>query len=168
MNQNENDFEALTRLLALKRHETPPPGYFEGFADQVTARIRTGDAVEHGGFAERLAAEAPWLVNFLGLFQAKPAFVGAFASALCLLLLLGIVLTDRPDAVPAGSPLMSQVTADASQAEATTTTAATTASPASPLLLAENTNSSLQPVGAPLFGSQNAFFQSASYAVPGN
>ena len=92
MNENENNFEALRQLLALKRHEIPPPGYFEGFAGEVNARIRAGEAVKQGGIAKRFAAEAPWLFNFLSIFEAKPAFVGGFASALCLLLLFGICL----------------------------------------------------------------------------
>ena len=52
MNENENNFESLRRLLALKRHETPPPGYFENFSGEVTARIRAGEG-RGGGTAGR-------------------------------------------------------------------------------------------------------------------
>jgi hypothetical protein len=37
-------------------------------------------------------------LKFFQAFEAKPAFVGAFACALCLLLLVGIVYAERPDA----------------------------------------------------------------------
>jgi hypothetical protein len=90
MNENENNFESLRRLLALKRHETPPPGYFENFSREVTARIRAGEA-------KPMTAELPWLFRLLSSFETKPAFVGSFASALCLLLLIGIVYAERPD-----------------------------------------------------------------------
>ncbi len=96
MNENENNFESLRRLLALKRHETPPPGYFANFSAAVTARIRAGDARRTASVPDRLADELPWLFRLMSAFEAKPAFAGAFASALCLLLLIGIVYAERP------------------------------------------------------------------------
>lgn len=111
MNENEKDFEALRRLLAWKRHETPPPGFYEHFQGDVMARLRLGES--RG--ADRFAEELPWLFRLLSAFEAKPAFAGAFASALCLLLLGGIVYAERPDAMPqallpATSPQVAVVT----------------------------------------------------------
>ena len=85
MSENENDFEALRRLLALKRHEIPPPGYFEDFSSGVISRIRAGEA----------AQELPWLLRLLQSFEAKPAYPVALASALCTLLLFGIVSVEQ-------------------------------------------------------------------------
>src|SRR6185312_15565085 len=91
MNENEN-FEALRKLLSLKRHEVPPPGYFNRFSGQVIARIRAG---------EREAESAtPWYLRFMQIFEAKPAFASSFASALCLLLLFGIVYAEQSDQTP--------------------------------------------------------------------
>src|SRR5271154_1501652 len=92
MNENENNFDALRRLLELKRHETPPPGYFNRFSGQVIARIRAGEA--------RKSSETSWFVRFLQAFEFKPAFAGAFASALLLMLVFGIAFAERPDSSP--------------------------------------------------------------------
>jgi hypothetical protein len=85
MSENENDFETLRRLLALKRHEIPPPGYFDDFSSQVIARIR----------ASQVAQNIPWLLRLLQAFETRPAYPVAFASALCLLLLFGIVSVEQ-------------------------------------------------------------------------
>jgi len=48
------DFERLQRLLALKRHESPPPGFHERFPDLVRSRIARAEA-EHWGKLIRAA-----------------------------------------------------------------------------------------------------------------
>jgi hypothetical protein len=167
MKESENNFEALRRLLALKRHENPPPGYFNNFSSQVTARIRADEA----GVSERLLDEAPWLMKFLKIFDAKPAFAGAFASALCLLLVLGIVLADRPD-YSAPQPLLTQMTpmTESSAPLAAVSPAALSQSSDGAMFassVSNNSISSLQPV-ASLFGQQNPFAQQVSFSVPSN
>jgi hypothetical protein len=61
----------LLRLLALKRHEQPPPGYFESFSDLVIARIEAGEN----------STSQPWWRSLWLTFQTKPVL----ASAYCLL-----------------------------------------------------------------------------------
>ena len=65
------DFDDLARLLALKRHEQPPPGFFECFSSRVMAHVEAG---------QEFASEPWWRPWWLG-FQAKPVL----ASAYCLL-----------------------------------------------------------------------------------
>ncbi len=101
MNENENNFESLRRLLALKRHEAPPPGYFNDFSSQVLQRIHLGQAENPDDLSEELFSHAPWLAKLAHLFDARPVFTGGFAGALCLLLLFGIVYAERPDFTPA-------------------------------------------------------------------
>lgn len=101
MNGDPENFESLRRLLAWKRHEQPPPGYFNDFSRRVIARIETG---EQG--ADR-AGWFTWLQRFWLALQARPAFAGAFGAAVCAFLVVGMVgseeapiVTYRPDSVP--------------------------------------------------------------------
>jgi hypothetical protein len=170
MNENENNFDSLRRLLKLKRHENPPPGYFNDFSSRVTARIRS-EANAGKGTAGRLAVEAPWLMKFLQFFEAKPAFAGGFALALCLLLLGGIVFADRSD-VEQSSPVFVDATPTAAVAAPVSVASAAQAAPTLTDSLTQggglavSTNYSLQPV-ASLFG-QSPFAQQVSYTPSGN
>ena len=95
MNESEQNFESLRRLLALKRHEVPPPGYFNIFSRQVMACIRTGEVGSSVGLVERLGMA--WLMKWFQTFETTPAYAGSFATVLCLLLLFGAVVAQRPE-----------------------------------------------------------------------
>src|SRR5579862_3575660 len=145
MSENENDFEALRRLLALKRHEVPPPGYFEDFSSRVIGRIRAGET----------ARELPWLLRLLQAFEAKPAYPVAFASALCTLLLFGIVSVEESPGL-FSNPVLGSVGPGVS---------ALSGAQRGLALVDANTNSSVDPS---LFGGQPSTtsysFQSQDYS----
>jgi hypothetical protein len=164
MNENENNFESLRRLMVLKRYETPPPGYFNYFSSQVLQRIRAGDAGTSANWVEGLFGRAAWLERLLQVLDVKPVFASAFAGALCLLLFLGIIYAERPDLT--SQPVL----------QATTTTASLTA--VSPPTLSQPTDQmgivsstspvlSLQPVASP-FGQQSSLAQPVSFSLSGN
>jgi hypothetical protein len=161
MNENEN-FEALRRLLVLKRHEIPPPGYFTDFSGRVIAQIRA----EAGASSRRSFSESPWQ-KFLQIFEMKPALTGAFASALLILLALGVVYTNQSDV---GTQPLLPMAESASPSLATGSTTAL-AQPTDQTFLASsisnNYASSLQPA-ASLFGQQNSLAQQVSFSLPGN
>ena len=171
MKDNENDFEALRRLLALKRHETPPPGYFDRFPGAVMARLRAGQSGAQDGVAERLADRLPWLVRVIRALEAKSAFATTFASALCLLLLAGIVFAERPEGTVQS---LMQSAQDPSPLNIASATPA--GLPAAPMGL-QKFISSTDPVFTPppmgdttatLFGGGTGFAQPVSLILPGN
>jgi len=166
MSENENNFESLRRLLAHKRQELPPPGYFNSFSGQIIGRIRAGEVREKSTEAGRYFSEAPWLLKVLQAFELKPAFAGAFASALSLLLVLGIVYAERPDSGP--QPILQ--TADqsiGSFASMSSPAAISQPTMANDFTTSNSAATSLQPV-ASLFGSQNVFAQPVSFSPSGN
>ncbi|MGH7978618.1 MAG: hypothetical protein ACREE6_04540 [Limisphaerales bacterium] len=149
MSENENDFEALRRLLALKRYEVPPPGYFDDFSGIVIGRIRAAQA----------ARQAPLLLRLLQAFEAKPAYPVAFASALCTLLLFGIVSVEQSPGLVANPVLPGSMDNRFSVISETQ----------QPLATVVGTNS---PVDSTLFGApqQNpsTSFQEVDFASPAN
>jgi hypothetical protein len=164
MNENENNFEALRQLLALKRQETPPPGYFDSFSGQVVARIRAGEGRVTQTDAEKYFSEAPWLLKFLQAFEFKPAFAGVFASALCLVLVFGIVYAERPDSTP---QTFLQASDQPSGSLAAVTPVALPQTEPTGIIADTNPATSLQPV-ASLFGSQNPLATPVSFSPSGN
>jgi hypothetical protein len=99
MSQDSQDFEALRRLLALKRYEQPPPGYFDRFSGEVIARIRAGEGA-HESVLKRLFWEAPWLQRLWTALETKPIMAGAFGAAVCAFLVAGVVYSERPEGQP--------------------------------------------------------------------
>ena len=167
MNENENNFESLRRLLVLKRYETPPPGYFNYFSSQVLQRIRAGDSGTSANWMEELFAQAPWLGKWVQVFNVKPVFASTFAGALCLLLFLGIIYADRPDL--SAQPVLQAATTTALLTTASLTAAPSLSQSADPMGIVSSTNPvrSLQPV-ASLFGQQNSLAQPVSLTISGN
>lgn len=108
MDNNSENFEQLQRLLAIKKHELPPPGYFNRFSGEVIARIREERHASSNALS-RLQSEAPWLVRLWQALESKPAFAGAFGAAVCALLLGGIFFAEKPVAPPEfASPVAAQ------------------------------------------------------------
>lgn len=98
MKEDPQEFETLRRLLALKRHEAPPPGYFESFSGRVINRIRSEDARPQNGLFGQL----------FELFRARPAVSWAFGVASAVVLLAAPALFESPQTAgvegpPAGS-----------------------------------------------------------------
>ena len=158
MNENENNFESLRRLLALKRHEIPPPGYFNSFSGAVISRIRAGETSESVG---------DWFSKLLQAFEFKPAFAGAFASALFLLLVFGIIFAEQPDSAP--QPLLQAMTQNNGSVPqlASVSSIALPQTDQAGIIASTNPVLNLQPI-ASLFGQQNPFAQQVSFSPSGN
>jgi hypothetical protein len=163
MNENENNFEPLRRLLALKKHEIPPPGYFDKFSGQVTARIRAGGDDK----PTQLFSEAPWLLKLLQIFEAKPAFAVTFASSLCLLLLFGTIFAERPESAPqpvlqmsaqSDTPFVASVSQSGLMASADQTG----------IIASTNPVLDFQPSASLFSQPQNPLAQQVSFTLPGN
>lgn len=95
MNPEQDNFDDLRRLLAIKRHEQPPPRYFHAFSRQVIGRIQAEQALARLSLFDRLLAP---FRHFTEGFEAKPLVAGAFGVGICSLLILGLVSSERMDA----------------------------------------------------------------------
>jgi hypothetical protein len=164
MSEANNNFDELKRLLKLKQHEIPPPGYFNHFSADVVARIRAGETGGPQGFLDRFESGS-FVMGLLQVFQAKPGVIGGFATSLCLLLLIGVVMAERPDGSAASVDLMNPQTAQADSTGDSQGLASVALAPAgnSGITISTNPVASLQPVVA-LFGSQqNPLFQPVGF-----
>jgi len=165
MSENEDDFESLRRLLALKRHETPPPGYFNNFSDQVLQRIRSDQAKESIDLSHNLFTQAPWLARLLNVFNVKPVFASGFVGAICMVLFFGIVYAERPDLTP--QPLLQTEATPASFAALSPAALTQSASPTMGIVSSTNPVLNLQP-GASNLGQPNPLARPVSFPLPGN
>lgn len=90
MNPEPENVDQLLKLLALKRHEQPPPGYFDRFSGQVMARISVVQS-RGDGFV--------WVRKVLAIFEARPVLTGALGAGACALVIAGIVFSDDVPAI---------------------------------------------------------------------
>jgi len=81
MTEDSQNFEQLRRVLALKRHEIPPPGYFHHFSSEVILRIKAGEMGENE--ARWWAFDGSWLKWFWTACERRPVLAGGASVALC-------------------------------------------------------------------------------------
>jgi hypothetical protein len=91
MNPDQENFESLQKLLSLKRHEQPPPGYFRSFSNNVMARINASEG----------DAEGLWLLRLWRGLLARPLLSGAVGAGAFGLLVFGVVFSQSN--TPGGS-----------------------------------------------------------------
>jgi len=80
MSSTPDNFESLEKLLRLKRHEQPPPRYFNEFSGRVLDRIGRGEAPR--SWWERLG------------FDLRPALAAAAGMVACGLMVYGVATTE--------------------------------------------------------------------------
>ena len=114
--QNPDEFESLKKLLALKRHEEPPPGYFDRLPGEVRARI-----------AHAQASPEPWWRRWLASWDLSPALATSYAVVTVTLVVGGIWMTKQP--VAEGGPQIVTTPVPSVDANLTNTIIASNAAP---------------------------------------
>jgi hypothetical protein len=166
MNEKEPNFESLRQLVALKRHEMPPPGYFNNFSRQVIARIRAAEAEAPAGLYEQLFGKTPWLFKLLQTLETKPAFAGGFATTLCALLVFGAVMAaQRPESV---AQAILQPTPQEPAPLVASTGPATIVPPVNQFLIAENSTNPVISFSPAPFGQMPVSSQLIGFPISGN
>jgi hypothetical protein len=79
-------------LLALKRYESPPPGYFDGFSGKVVARLQ----------AQRMHDAIPAWRRWLSELLERPVLSGVYAFLFggLVMVALGLVQTPMSEGLP--------------------------------------------------------------------
>ena len=86
MQKAPEDFDELRKLLAIKKYESPPPGYFHRFSDKIIARIEADRASDAGPGWRR------WLTELVG----QPASIAAYILVFGGLGILALGLAQSP------------------------------------------------------------------------
>ena len=91
MTPESENFEQLRQLLALKRHETPPPGYFHHFSREVVVRIKAGEKGDGIG----CVAQVSWFQRIWTALDTRPVWAGAFGAAVCGFFAIGAMVASE-------------------------------------------------------------------------
>lgn len=87
MSPDAETFAELRQLLALKRHEQPPPGYFDRLPGDIIARLRESESATTPAVLRPLVQWAQWLLNAL---EDRAVVPTALSAAACILLVVGL------------------------------------------------------------------------------
>lgn len=168
MSETNDNFETLKRMLKLKRHEVPPPGYFNNFSGTVIARIRAGDTGAKESFFERLQSDAAFWDKLLHIFRVRPGIIGGLATGICLLFLVGVVMLDQSEGGPVDTDSIPAQAAPATpEASPTLASAVTLSAPSGGLMVSTNPIASLQPISSLNGSPENPMFQPVGYLPSG-
>ena len=85
MNQESEQTEKVIRIIALKRFEQPPPGYFHLLPDRIVSRIEQGEG------------KSDFWDNFAAVFSIRPALVYAFGLSIFGAVTAGILYSPRAE-----------------------------------------------------------------------
>lgn len=99
---SDDETQRLLRLLALKRHEVPPPGFFDRLPARVLVNIRAGTEMP----------DRPWWERVLDLVRHEPMVAGSYAALGVGAALFGVSVFQMaldPE-VPAGATLQGLLT----------------------------------------------------------
>ena len=77
--------QELQKMLALKRHEAPPPRFFRSFSEQVIDRLHAQEPPAPATLRQRLGLD----------IDSKPVLVCASGIAVCGLLVVGLIASLR-------------------------------------------------------------------------
>jgi hypothetical protein len=77
----DENFDQLRKLLALKRYEQAPPGYFNNFSSKVIARLLTAEASPSLSWWQKLGFQLDF----------KPALMCGLGVLVCGLLSAGVI-----------------------------------------------------------------------------
>jgi hypothetical protein len=99
-------FDRLIQLLALKRHEQPPPGFFDRFPREVHRQILAQSNARHA-WASRLRQDSNWFRQLLALLDEKPHFAGIAGVLACGLVIAGVLYANY-NPLPATSLALDQ------------------------------------------------------------
>ena len=93
MNDSSEDFDALRKLLTLKRHEQPPPGFFDKMPQNILPRLQ-----------EQSAPQAfPFWRDWFSNFGFKPAVAYGVLMGVCAVILVGVGYAFRMETQPVGA-----------------------------------------------------------------
>jgi hypothetical protein len=119
MTPDSENFDQLCRLMALKRHEVPPPGYFHNFSREVIVRIKAGEVGGEVGSTWWIL-QGSWLRRVWSIFEARPVLAGGFGVAVCGFFVAGALISADNSDLGLAQPLPSvEIASHANPSEVT-------------------------------------------------